>query len=94
MKTPSLNTILIVGGLGAGAYILYKIGKGAEMVGDIAANELNPTSDNNLAYQAIGKTGEWVTGDSDFCPGCEIAENPTNPVFWIFRGIAKVRGDL
>lgn len=45
------NKYLMVAGLGAGAYIVYKVSQAGKAVKEVVTEDLNPASDKNVVYR-------------------------------------------
>lgn len=68
--------VAVLAGTGIVAYTVWKIKQGADKVGDavgkVITEDLNPVSDQNLAYRGVNAIGSAITGNSDFSLGSWI----------------------
>lgn len=75
MKLDKVNPNLVLYGVMAVAviYVVYNGKKAVSAVVDTAKNvvakDLNPASDQNLAYRGVNKVGEAITGESNWTLG-------------------------
>lgn len=70
--------IAVLAGTGLVVYTAWKVKQGAEAVsdavGEVITEDLNPVSDQNLAYRGVNAIGAAISGDDSFSLGSWIYE--------------------
>ncbi len=78
LTADSAKAVAILAGTAAVLFLAVKLYQGskaaAERVEKVVTEDLNPASDQNLAYKATNAVGAAVTGDKDFSLGVWIYE--------------------